>query len=316
MGYLIFIAMIFGIISIVAALGYEIVDWKDAQLHVMSHVVHYGSSVFEGIRSYEIDGKPYVFRLEEHVKRLFNSAKIYKMPIPYTEQEVCEAIKEVIKINNFTDCYIRPIAYRGYKELGVSPLNCPVSLVIGAWEWGAYLGEDGLANGVNIGVSTWRKPAVSTFPNVAKAGANYMLSQLANMEAKDNGYDEALLLDVNGLVAEGSGENVFLIKDGLIYTPTLSSSLLEGITRDSVMKIAEDLGYEIIVQPIPRDLLYIADEIFFTGTAAEVTPIRSMDHRIIGEGKRGPVTEKIQYTFFKIIKGEIEDKYGWFTLVD
>ena len=238
------------------------------------------------------------------------------MPIPYTEQEVCEAIKEVIKINNFTDCYIRPIAYRGYKELGVSPLNCPVSLVIGAWEWGAYLGEDGLANGVNIGVSTWRKPAVSTFPNVAKAGANYMLSQLANMEAKDNGYDEALLLDVNGLVAEGSGENVFLIKDGLIYTPTLSSSLLEGITRDSVMKIAEDLGYEIIVQPIPRDLLYIADEIFFTGTAAEVTPIRSMDHRIIGEGKRGPVTEKIQYTFFKIIKGEIEDKYGWFTLVD
>lgn len=294
----------------------KIVDWKDAQLHVMSHVVHYGSSVFEGIRSYEIDGKPYVFRLEEHVKRLFNSAKIYKMPIPYTEQEVCEAIKEVIKINNFTDCYIRPIAYRGYKELGVSPLNCPVSLVIGAWEWGAYLGEDGLANGVNIGVSTWRKPAVSTFPNVAKAGANYMLSQLANMEAKDNGYDEALLLDVNGLVAEGSGENVFLIKDGLIYTPTLSSSLLEGITRDSVMKIAEDLGYEIIVQPIPRDLLYIADEIFFTGTAAEVTPIRSMDHRIIGEGKRGPVTEKIQSTFFKIIKGEIEDKYGWFTLVD
>ncbi len=294
----------------------KIIDWKDAQIHVMSHVVHYGTSVFEGIRSYEIDGKPAVFRLEEHVKRLFNSAKIYKMPMPYTEEEVCEAIKEVIKVNNYTDCYIRPIAYRGYKELGVSPLNCPVSLTIGAWEWGAYLGEEGLANGVNIGVSSWRKPAVSTFPNIAKAGANYMLSQLANMEAQDNGYDEALLLDVNGLVAEGSGENVFIIKDGVIYTPTLSSSLLEGITRDSVMKIAEDLGYEILVQPLPRDLLYIADEIFFTGTAAEVTPIRSMDHRIIGEGKRGPVTEKIQSTFFKIIKGEIEDKYGWFTIVD
>lgn len=294
----------------------KIVDWKDAQIHVMSHVVHYGTCVFEGIRSYDLDGKPAVFRLEEHIKRLFNSAKIYKMSIPYTEEEVCEAIKEVIKINNYTGCYIRPIAFRGYKELGVSPFNCPVSLAIGAWEWGAYLGEEGLANGVNIGVSSWRKPAVSTFPNIAKAGANYMLSQLANMEAQDNGYDEALLLDVNGFVAEGSGENVFLIKDGIIYTPSLSSSLLEGITRDSVMKIAEDLGYEIVVQPLPRDLLYIADEIFFTGTAAEVTPIRSMDHRIIGEGKRGPVTEKIQSTFFKIINGEIEDKYGWFSIVD
>lgn len=294
----------------------ELVDWKDAKIHVLSHVVNYGTDVFEGIRAYEIDGKAQIFRLEDHVKRLFDSAKIYKMDIPFTQEEICEAIKETIKANNLTACYIRPIVYRGYKELGVSPVNCPVNVAIAVWEWGAYLGEEGMANGVNIGVSSWRKPAVSTFPNIAKAGANYMLSQLANMEAKDNGFDEGLLLDVNGNIAEGPGENVFLVLDGKIYTPTLSSSLLKGITRDSVIKLAGYLGYEVNVLPLPRDLLYIADEMFFAGTAAEVTPIRSMDHRIVGEGKRGPVTEKIQREFFKIVNGEVEDRYGWFSPVD
>lgn len=289
----------------------EFVNWKDANIHVLSHVVHYGSSVFEGIRAYEIDGKANIFRLKDHVHRLFNSAKIYKMDIPYTEDQICEAIKDTIRENNLTNCYIRPIVYRGYKELGVSPVNCPICVTIAVWEWGAYLGEEALANGVNIGVSSWRKPAEGTFPLLAKAAANYMNSQLANMEAQDNGFDESLLLDVNGKIAEGPGENIFLVKDGKIYTPNLGSSILEGITRATVIQIAEDLGYEVIIQELPRDFLYIADEEFFAGSAAEVTPIRSMDHRVIGEGRRGPITKEIQDAFFKIIKGEVDDKYGW-----
>lgn len=294
----------------------EFVNWKDANISVLSHVVHYGSSVFEGIRAYEINDKPAIFRLEEHVDRLFSSAKIYKMDIPFSKEEIIDAIKETIKLNNFKSCYIRPVVYVGYSQLGVSPIGCPVDTAIAVWEWGAYLGEEGLENGVDIGVSSWRKPAETTLPTLAKAAANYMNSQLANLEAHDNGFDEALMLDVHGNIAEGSGENIFLIKDDVIYTPTLSSSILKGITRDSVIKIATDLGYEIKEEPLPRDFLYLADEMFFTGTAAEVTPIRSMDHRIVGEGKIGLITKEIQTRFFDIVKGKYEDKFNWLSIVD
>ena len=289
----------------------EIVDWKDAQIHALSHVVHYGTSVFEGIRAYSNDKGSAVFRLEEHVKRLFDSAKIYKMPIPYTEEEIAEAIKEIIRVNDLKSCYIRPIVFRGYGELGVNPLNCPVNVIIAAWEWGSYLGEEGMANGVDIGVSSWRKPAPDTFPTLAKCGANYMNSQLAKIEAIEHGYDEAIMLDYAGYVSEGSGENIFLVEDGVLHTPTIASSNLRGITRDSIIKVAKDLGYEVIEESITRERLYLADEVFFTGTAAEVTPIRSIDHKTIGIGKRGPVSENIQSAFFEIVEAKVEDKYGW-----
>ena len=289
----------------------EIVDWKDAQIHALSHVVHYGTSVFEGIRAYSNDKGSAVFRLEEHVKRLFDSAKIYKMPIPYTEEEIAEAIKEIIRVNDLKSCYIRPIVFRGYGELGVNPLNCPVNVIIAAWEWGSYLGEEGMANGVDIGVSSWRKPAPDTFPTLAKCGANYMNSQLAKIEAIEHGYDEAIMLDYAGYVSEGSGENIFLFENGVLHTPTIASSNLRGITRDSIIKVAKDLGYEVIEESITRERLYLADEVFFTGTAAEVTPIRSIDHKTIGIGKRGPVSENIQSAFFEIVEAKVEDKYGW-----
>ena len=289
----------------------EIVDWKDAQIHALSHVVHYGTSVFEGIRAYSNDKGSAVFRLEEHVKRLFDSAKIYKMPIPYTEEEIAEAIKEIIRVNDLKSCYIRPIVIRGYGELGVNPLNCPVNVIIAAWEWGSYLGEEGMANGVDIGVSSWRKPAPDTFPTLAKCGANYMNSQLAKIEAIEHGYDEAIMLDYAGYVSEGSGENIFLVENGVLHTPTIASSNLRGITRDSIIKVAKDLGYEVIEESITRERLYLADEVFFTGTAAEVTPIRSIDHKTIGIGKRGPVSENIQSAFFEIVEAKVEDKYGW-----
>ena len=265
----------------------ELVDWKDANIHVLSHVVHYGSSVFEGIRCYNTKKGPAVLRLREHVERLFNSGKIYRMKIPYTVDEICDAIIETVKVNNLKDCYIRPIAFRGYKELGVYPLNCPMDTVIAAWEWGKYLGDEAIENGVDIGVSTWRRMAPNTLPNMAKAGANYMNSQLAKMESVSNGFDEAIMLDYHGTVSEGSGENVFLVKDGELYTPHASLSLLSGITRDSITKLAEDMGIKVNEEPIPREMLYLADEIFLTGTAAEVTQIRSVDSIKIGNGKRG-----------------------------
>ena len=289
----------------------ELVDWKDAKIHSLSHVVHYGTSVFEGIRAYSNDNGVAVFRLKEHVRRLFDSAKIYKIPIPYTEEEIAEAIKETVRENGLTSCYIRPIVFRGYGELGVNPLNCPVNVVIAAWEWGSYLGEEGMANGVDIGVSSWRKPAPDTFPALAKCGANYMNSQLAKLEAIEHGYDEAIMLDYTGYVSEGSGENIFLVEDGVLHTPSLGSSNLRGITRDSIIKVAGDLGLEVIEETITRERLYLADEVFFTGTAAEVTPIRSIDRKTIGIGKRGPIAEKIQSTFFDIVEGKVEDKYGW-----
>lgn len=293
----------------------KMVNWEDAQIHVLSHVVHYGTSIFEGIRAYNNDNGTCVFRLKEHVKRLFDSAKIYKIDIPFTQEDIEEAIKETIKINDLKSCYIRPVVFRGYGELGVTPLGCPVNSVIAAWQWGSYLGEEGMAKGVNIGVSSWRKPAPNTFPALAKCGANYMNSQLAKLEAIDNGFDEAIMLDYAGNVSEGSGENIFLVEDNILYTPSLSSSNLKGITRDSIMKVARDLGHDVVEETISRERLYLADEVFFTGTAAEVTPIRSINHRLVGEGKRGPICEKIQKTFFDIVEAKIEDKYGWLSYI-
>ena len=293
----------------------EFVEWKDANISVLSHVVHYGTSVFEGIRAYSNEKGVAVFRLEEHVQRLFDSAKVYKMDLPFTQEEIAEAIMETVRINELDGCYIRPIVFRGYGELGVNPLGCPVNVAIAAWEWGSYLGEEGMENGVDIGVSSWRKPAPDTFPTLAKCGANYMNSQLAKLEAIDNGFDEAIMLDYEGHVSEGSGENIFLVEGEKLYTPTLGSSNLRGITRDSIMKVAGDLGYEVVEETISRERLYFADEVFFTGTAAEVTPIRSIDHRTIGIGKRGPISEKIQSAFFDIVEAKVEDKYGWLSYI-
>lgn len=293
----------------------NMVDWKDANIHVLSHVVHYGTSVFEGIRAYKNEKGVAVFRLKEHVQRLFDSAKIYKIDIPYTQEEIEEAILETVRVNELNGCYIRPIVFRGYGELGVNPLNCPVNVVIAAWEWGSYLGEEGMANGVDIGVSSWRKPAPDTFPALAKCGANYMNSQLAKLEAIDNGFDEAIMLDYEGHVSEGSGENIFIVEGEKLFTPAMSSSNLKGITRDSIMTIARDLGYEVVEEVISRERLYSANEVFFTGTAAEVTPIRSIDHRTIGIGRRGPISEKIQTAFFDIVEAKVEDKYGWLSYI-
>jgi len=294
----------------------EFIDWKDANIHVLSHVVHYGSSVFEGIRCYNTKKGPAVFRLREHVQRLLNSGKIYRMDIPYTIDELCSAIIETIKINNLNDCYIRPVIFRGYYELGVYSLNCPLEAVIAAWEWGKYLGEEAIEKGVDLGVSSWRRMAPNTLPNMAKAGANYMNSQLAKMESVLNGFDEAIMLDQGGVISEGSGENIFLVKDDVIYTPHSSSSILSGITRDSVIKLARDEGIEVAEEPIPREMLYIVDEIFLTGTAAEITPVRSVDHIEISSGKRGPITEMLQNRFFDIVEGACEDKFGWLTFVE
>ena len=293
----------------------NMVDWKDANIHVLSHVVHYGTSVFEGIRAYKNEKGVGVFRLKEHVQRLFDSAKIYKIEIPYTQEEIEQAILETVRVNDLNGCYIRPIVFKGYGELGVDPTNCPVNVVIAAWEWGSYLGEEGMANGVDIGISSWRKPAPDTFPALAKCGANYMNSQLAKLEAIDNGYDEAIMLDYEGHVSEGSGENIFLVEGEKLFTPSMSSSNLRGITRDSIMTIARDLGYEVVEEVISRERLYSANEVFFTGTAAEVTPIRSIDHRTIGIGRRGPISEKIQSSFFDIVEAKVEDKYGWLTYI-
>ncbi len=294
----------------------ELVDWKDAKIHVLSHVVHYGSSVFEGIRCYNTKKGPAIFRLREHAQRLINSGKIYRMDIPYSVEELSDAIIETVKANNLKECYIRPIAFRGYKELGVYPLNCPMETVIAAWGWGQYLGEEALEQGVDIGVSTWRRMAPDTMPNMAKAGSNYMNSQLAKMESVMNGYDEAIMLDYHGLVGEGSGENIFIVKDGTVYTPPVSSSLLGGITRDSIIQMARDMGLEVKEEQMPREMLYIADEAFLTGTAAEVSPVRSVDKITVGAGKRGEITKKLQDKFFDVVNAKCEDEHGWLTFLD
>lgn len=293
----------------------KFVDWKEANVHVLSHVVHYGSSVFEGIRCYNTKQGPAIFRLEEHVARLYNSSKIYRMEIPYKQEDFVKAVLETVKVNKLKACYIRPVVFRGYGELGVYPLNCPVESVIAAWPWGKYLGEEAIELGVDVGVSSWRRMAPDTMPNMAKAGSNYMNSQLAKMESIFNGYHEAIMLDYQGMVSEGSGENIFLVKDGEVYTPPISSSLLNGITRDSVITLAREMGLKVNQQQIPREMLYLVEELFLTGTAAEVTPIRSVDQIKVGDGLRGKITRKIQEKLFKIMEGESEDQYGWLTPV-
>jgi len=289
----------------------KFVPWDEAKIHILSHVVHYGTAVFEGLRCYKTSNGSAILRLKEHTERLFNSAKIYRMEISYTKDEINRAIIETIRKNRHEDCYIRPLVYRGYNELGVSPFNCPVDVTIATWKWGAYLGEQALEHGVEVMISTWNRMAPNTFPAIAKAGANYMNSALIKMEALVHGYNEGIALDIFGYVSEGSGENIFLVKDGILYTPQIGASILPGITRESVIRIAEDLGYMVKEQFIPRELLYIADEVFLTGSAAEITPIRMIDKIPIGEGKRGPITEKIQEEFFRITGGD--DKYNWLT---
>lgn len=293
----------------------ELVDWKDAQIHVLSHVVHYGSSVFEGIRCYDTQQGPAVFRLKDHMKRLENSGKVYRMEIPYSLDEMCDAVKDTININNIRSCYIRPVVFRGYNELGVYPLNCPVETVIAVWAWGQYLGEDALEQGIDVCTSSWRKMAPDTMPNLAKAGSNYMNSQLAKIEATANGYKESIMLNYEGNIGEGTGENIFFVEDGELYTPNIGSSVLKGITRDTIMTVAKDLGYKVTEEPIPRERLYTADEVFFTGTAAELSPIRSIDKIQIGKGKRGPITKKIQDSLFDILNNKVEDKYGWLDFI-
>lgn len=293
----------------------ELVNWDDAKIHVLSHVIHYGSSVFEGARCYKTAKGPAIFRLKEHTKRLFNSAKIYRMDIPYSEEEINQAIIDLIRTSKLDECYIRPVVYRGYEQLGVDPTGCPVEVCIAVWRWGAYLGPEALENGVPVCVSSWNRMAPNTMPDMAKSGANYMNAQLIKLEAKEHGYVEGIALDVFGFVSEGSGENVFMVKDGTLITPPFSASILPGITRNTVIFLALDLGIKVIEQNIPREALYIADEVFFTGSAAEITPINSVDKVKIGNGKRGPVTEKLQDRFFKVVNGEIEDSHNWLTHV-
>ena len=293
----------------------EFVPWDEAKVHVLSHVLHYGSSVFEGIRCYDTPSGPAVFRLPQHVRRMFDSCKIYRMEVPYPADEVTQAILDTVAKNRLRSCYVRPLAFRGYSQLGVEPRGCPMQLIIAAWEWGAYLGEEALEQGVDVGVSSWRRMAPGTFPASAKVGGHYTNSQLIRMEAAEHGYAEGIALDNFGYVSEGSGENIFVIRDGVISTPPLSASILSGITRASVITLAEELGYQVKEAIIAREQLYVADEIFFTGTAAEVTPIRSVDHIIVGPGRRGPITGKIQSEFFKIVSGQVPDRHHWLTSV-
>ncbi|HEY1256331.1 MAG TPA: branched-chain amino acid transaminase [Terracidiphilus sp.] len=289
-----------------------LIPWEQATLHVMSHVIHYGSSVFEGIRAY---GQPHgsaVFRLPEHMQRLLDSAKIYRMEIPFNIEELCAGVVDLIEANGVAPCYVRPIALRGYGEIGVSPKGSPVEVYIANFPWGKYIPGHG---GADVCVSSWNRLAPNTIPSLAKAGANYMNSQLIHMEAEINGYAEGIGLDVNGLVSEGSGENIFIVRNGVLFTPPLASSTLSGITRDSVLTIARHLGLTVHERQIPRELLYIADEVFFTGTAAEVQPIRSIDRIVIGDGKIGEMTKKIADEFFGIVNGLKPDRFGWLTPV-
>ena len=292
----------------------KLVPWDSAQIHVMSHVVNYGSSVFEGVRCYSLPGGPAIFRAQEHMQRLLDSAKVYRIDVDYTREELVSAILQVVKNNGVWPCYIRPIVLRGYGEAGVNPFNSPTEVYICNYPWGKYLGTDA-EQGVDICISSWTRIAPNTLPAMAKSGANYMNSQLIKMEAIVNGYAEGIALDAEGYVSEGSGENVFVVRNGILQTAPLGSSVLPGITRDSVLQIARDLGIQVVEQVIPRELLYIAEEAFFTGTAAEVTSIRSVDKISVGKGITGPITKAIQKEFYAIIRGEKPDRFNWLTMV-
>jgi len=294
----------------------KIVDWKDATIHIASHVIHYGSAVFEGQRCYKTPTGSAFFRLDAHMRRLYDSARIYRMDYGLDRETLTQAVIDTVKANGLDACYIRPVIYRGLHTLGVNPLPCPVDACILVWEWGAYLGPEALERGVDVRVSSWTRSAPNTFPAMAKSVANYANSALIKMEAVLDGYSEGIALDVDGHLSEGSGQNLFLVRDEILYTPPLSSSVLPGITRDSIMTLAHDLGFQVKEQDLPREMLYVADEVFFVGTAAEVTPIRSVDKIQIGAGRRGPITGAIQQGFFDYINGVVPDRHGWLTHVD
>lgn len=294
----------------------KLIPWDEATVHITSHVISYGSAVFEGIRCYQTQQGPAVFRLREHMQRLINSARIYRMEFPYTLEQLAAASLEVVRVNKLSACYIRPIVLRGYGEVGVNPFPSPVEVYIACWEWGKYLGAEAIEKGVDVCVSSWARMAQNTLPAMSKSAANYMNSQLIRMEAMINGYVEGIALDPNGYVSEGSGENIFLVYDGTVLTPPLANSILPGITRNTVMTLCHDLGIPVREQSIPREMLYLADEVFFCGTAAEITPIRSIDKIQIGKGTRGPVTKKLQDEFFGITSGTKPDRHGWLTPVN
>jgi branched-chain amino acid aminotransferase len=293
----------------------SLVNWEDASIHVLSHVVHYGSSVFEGVRCYETPDGAAVFRLREHMRRLHDSATIYRMPLRWTVDELVQATVDTVAGNDLRECYIRPIVLRTGEQMGFHPIGVPCETFIIAWHWKTYLGDGALENGVDVRVSSWRRPAGSTIPTLAKAGGNYLNSQLAKIEALQDGYAEAIVLDVHGQISEGSGENLFLVRDGALYTPPLASAVLGGITRDSVVRIAKEIGLDVHVQTLPRELLYVADEMFLTGTAAEITPVKSVDRVTVGAGTRGPLTSAIQSRFMDIATGKVPDAWGWLTRV-
>ncbi len=294
----------------------EMIPWENATVHVMSHAIHYGSSVFEGIRAYETPNGTAIFRLNDHTKRFFDSAKIYRMEIPYTFDEINQATKDAVTKNNLKAAYIRPAAFIGNVGIGLNPGSHVAEVMIAAIKMGTYLGEEGLKNGINAAVTSWNRVAPNTLPAGSKAGGNYLSSQLISGEAKRHGYDEGIGLDVNGLISEGAGENIFVIRNGVISTPPSSASLLPGLTRDAMIKFARDGGYEVREEALAREALYLADEVFMTGTAAEVTPIRSIDQIEIGAGSRGPITEQLQSVFFGLFDGTTEDKYSWLDYVD
>jgi len=293
----------------------KLVEWNEATTHILSHVIHYGSSVFESMRCYKTSNGPAIFRLQDHVDRLFDSARIYRMTLSYTQDELCQAIIETVRVNNLEKCYIRPFAFRGYGEMGVNPLNNPVQVAIAAWDWGKYLGRQALEKGVSVRVSSWNKVAPNTIPSLAKAGGNYLNAQLAKMEAVEDGFEEGIMLDVYGYVSEGSAENIFIVRNGVIFTPPTSASILAGMTRHCVFVMAKDLGIRIEQHVLPREALYMSDEIFFSGTAAEITPVTSVDRIPVGDGKPGPITAQIQKHFFSIVQGGIEDTHNWLTRI-
>jgi len=294
----------------------ELVDWAEAKIHVLSHALHYGTGVFEGIRAYETVRGPAVWHLDEHLRRLFRSAKLYHMDMPFSGETLTEATKDVIRANGLQSCYVRPLAFRGYGEMGVNPLLAPVNVVIAVWPWGAYLGEDALEQGVRIKISSWRRNGQNSLPAAAKATGQYINSVLAKVESLKAGYDEAIMLNEQGYITDGSGENVFVVRDGVLTTPPIQAGCLDGITRATVITLAGDLGYAVNEENLVRTDLYNADECFFTGTAAELTPIREVDDRVVGEGHRGPVTKDLQSAFFAATKGDHPKYVDWLTYVN
>ena len=293
----------------------RMIAWDDARIHVLSHVTSYGSSVFEGIRCYATKHGPAIFRGRDHARRLLDSAKIYRMEMKHSIDELMDAMAELVRVNGMESCYVRPIVMRGYGDVSVLPGNNPIETYIACWEWGKYLGDDALAKGVDVCISSWTRIAPNTLPAMAKAGANYMNAQLIRMEASINGYAEGIALDEAGYVSEGSGENIFVVRDGKIVTPPLGASVLPGITRDTVVELAKGLGIPVVESLVPREMLYIADEVFFSGTAAEITPVRSIDRIEVGTGARGPLTEKLQNAFFDVVQGKVPERMSWLTPV-